>query len=215
MRLSRPAVTVAAITFAAPLSARADGKPPRPRAQVTQRPEVPALIEGCLRETPNVVLELLPGKATAYHESPNDQYGTSTCDRYVIDIAISASSAQAPAGRDPRILMYAEDWRGPGWIHNAEDCNAWNLSVVLYKKGQGQAMFRRLGSVYTHGEWVDHGPYANTCIERETKTGTTGGNYLQAPASGTDTYRLLVRSDTGKDRRPVVACAYHPSTEVP
>jgi len=207
------AITLAAITLTADPAARAGTKPARPPvAKQDPRPEVAALIEGCLSETPNVVLELLPGKGTAYHESPNDQYGSPTCDRYVIDVPINASAAQAPAGSDPRILMYARDWRGPSWIGIVNDCKAWNVSVIVYKKGQGEPAFTRIGSVYTHGEWVRDGPYANTCIDRETRSGITGADYLQAPANGTDTYRLLARSDIGKDRRPLIAAVYHPKS---
>jgi hypothetical protein len=207
------AVSLVAVTLTASLAVLAETKRPRPpAAEPDPRPDVAALIEGCLSETPNVVLELVPGKATAYHESPNDQYGSPTCDRYVIDVPLNASAAQSPAGHDPRILMYARDWRGPSWIGISNDCRAWNVSVIVYKRGQGEPVFRRIGSVYQHGEWVDHGPNANTCIERETRIGITGADYLQAPANGTDVYRLLARSDIGKDRRPLIMAAFHPKT---
>ena len=132
-------------------------------------------------------------------------YGTDTCNRYVVDINVPSTSTP-PGGYQPQFSVWGKD-NGDGGLGVAGvtqgECSGWHADLTIYKKANGSSSFTQIYSARYNGSWVGGDGFgANSC---HSSLGTHSGNAanLTAPAAGQDVYRVAVRSYTSSALRKV------------
>lgn len=135
-------------------------------------------------------------------------YGSDSCNRYVLDINVPSTSTP-PGGYQPQFGLWGHDFSDSGLGSSVAqgECASAHVDLTVYKKANGGAAFSQIYTARFNGTWVGGTGFgANTC---HMNLGTHSGNAaaLTAPAAGTDVYRVAVRSYTSTSLRKVTAGA--------
>ena len=168
-------------------------------------------ISNCPAATAASTLTLAAGQASVESQSPVN-YGTDTCNRYVVDINVASNSTPGPGYTNQFTIFGVESSdNGISTGVSQQECASFHVDVAYYKKANGAAAFTQIGTARFNGSWVGAnvpppGFGANSCH----LTPAANNNVPAAmtrPSAGTDVYRVAVRAYTSSSLRRVKAGA--------
>ena len=180
-----------------------------------------APVATCATVVPNATLTLGSPAALLRSASPSTAYGTQGCDRYVVDFRVGPTSLPECGAQVLLDLDGAEARPAPpGGIDFDTDeatCSSWRVETTVYLRASGQLAFRPVRAFTRTGRWQQAGARWgcswNSLVESiEPRSHELGYRYW-APSSGTDTYRVAVRS-TANGAKRLVEAVLTPSCQV-